>query len=235
MPESEWVGTPNYTSGRKGRTQLAIVDHITAGYYPGCLEWMQNPASQGSAHYLVLRDGRILQLVREGDTAWHAGIVNQPNWSLYDGTNPNRYTIGIEHEGMPEDGLTEVQYQSSLWLHKDLTQKYGIPIDTDHIVGHYRINSVDRYNCPGAKFPWAKLFADLKGESEVDNLVIYADGDVGAALLLSYKLGCPMVLHGFERNVKATNKHYIGVQGTNGNGNYYYAGGDRVATAKAAL
>nr|WP_072774986.1 N-acetylmuramoyl-L-alanine amidase [Desulfitobacterium chlororespirans] len=34
---------------------------------------MQNPASQVSSHYLVLKDGRILQLVKDEDTAWHAG------------------------------------------------------------------------------------------------------------------------------------------------------------------
>ncbi|EHL03999.1 hypothetical protein HMPREF0322_05286 [Desulfitobacterium hafniense DP7] len=42
--------------------------HTTAGYYPGCLSWMQNPKSQVSAHYLVLRNGRILQMVKDEDT-----------------------------------------------------------------------------------------------------------------------------------------------------------------------
>ncbi|HHY28799.1 MAG TPA: N-acetylmuramoyl-L-alanine amidase [Desulfitobacterium dehalogenans] len=236
MPQIEWVGTPNFRSGRNGRKPLAIVDHITAGYYPGCLSWMQNPQSQASAHYLVLKDGRILQLVKDENTAWHAGIVNRPDWSLYDGTNPNYYTIGIEHEGMPGDGLTEAQYQSTLWLHKQLIAKYpAITADDQHIIGHYRIDSINRPNCPGPKFPWSKLFADLKGESEVDNLVIYADGDTGAALLLSFKLKCPMVHKAFADKVQAKNKHWIGVQGTNGNGNYYYAGSDRIETAKLGL
>ncbi|AFL99778.1 negative regulator of beta-lactamase expression [Desulfitobacterium dehalogenans ATCC 51507] len=236
MPQIEWVGTPNFRSGRNGRKPLAIVDHITAGYYPSCLSWLQNPESQASAHYLVLRNGRILQLVEDKNTAWHAGIVNQPNWSLYDGTNPNFYTIGIEHEGRPGDGLTEAQYQSTLWFHRELLAKYpAIKIDSDHIIGHYRIDSINRPNCPGTKFPWAKLFADLKGDHEVDNLVIYADGDVGAALLLSFKLKCPMVHKAFADKIQAENKHWIGVQGANSNGNYYYAGSDRVETAKLGL
>ncbi len=69
MPQIEWVGTPNFRSGRNGRKPLDIVDHITAGYYPGCLNWLQNPESQASAHYLVLRNGRILQLVEDKNTA----------------------------------------------------------------------------------------------------------------------------------------------------------------------
>jgi hypothetical protein len=104
-------------------------------------------------------------MVRDGDTAWHAGIVNKPNWSLHNGVNPNRRTIGIEHEGYKQNGgdgnLTVAQYQSTLWLHKLLIAKHSIPVDQNHIIGHYRIDSVNRPNCPGVKFPWDKLFADL--------------------------------------------------------------------------
>ena len=164
----EWVGSPNYWTGRNGRKIIAIVDHIAAGYMPGCLDWLKNPQSKSSAQYLVTRAGKVCQLVREADTAWHAGVANKPNWPLYDGTNPNRYTLGIEHEGFPADGLTEAQYQATLQLHKELIAKYSIPIDTDHIIGHYRIDSVDRANCPGPKFPWSRLFTDLKGITNIN-------------------------------------------------------------------
>ena len=158
--------SPNYSIGRKGRNIVAIVNHKTAGRFPGCLTWLCNPVAQASAHYLITRRGVIYQLVQDEDRAWQAGIVNQPDWSLYDGTNPNSYTIGIEHEDYDEDGeesLTEIQYQASLWLHKKLTEKWGIPIDRDHIIGHYRIDSVNRPNCPGPNFPWERLFNNLKG------------------------------------------------------------------------
>jgi len=157
----EWVGSSNYNAGRNGRKIISIIDHITDGYMPGCLDWLKNPKSKASAHYLVAKTGKVYQLVREADTAWHAGVVNKPNWILYDGTNPNRYTIGIEHEGQPNDGLTEAQYQATLQLHKELIAKYEIPIDRDHIIGHYRIDSVNRSNCPGSKFPWDRLLNDL--------------------------------------------------------------------------
>ncbi len=123
---------------------------------------MQNPVSKASAQYLVTRSGLIFQMVKDEDASFHAGQVNKPNWKLYDGTNPNRYTIGIEHENLGGGELTEAQYQATLWLHKQLIQKYSIPVDGDHIIGHYRIDSVNRPNCPGPKFPWQRLFADLK-------------------------------------------------------------------------
>jgi hypothetical protein len=236
MPQIEWIGSPNFWAGRT-KPLIAIVDHITAGLMPGCQSWFQNPASKASAHFIVTRDGRILQFVKEGDTAWHAGEANKPNWKLFDGQNPNRYTVGIEHEAFAGQGLTEVQYQASLWLHRYLVQKYSqIKVDSDHILGHYRIDSVNRPNDPGAEFPWARLFNDLKGENDmIENLVIYKDGDVGAALTFSQSKGYPMVLSGYEDRYPAVNKHYFGVEGTDGNGSYYYRGGDRKQTALIAL
>lgn len=159
-----WKPTPNFTAGRKGRVPIAIVNHITAGNFPGCLSWMCNPQAQASAHYLVNRAGATYQLVKDEDTAWHAGIVNRPNWALYDGTNPNRYTLGIEHEGF--DGtLTEPQYQATLWLHQQLIAKWKLPVTTNNIIGHYRIGSVNRPNCPGPNFPWQRLLTDLTQRS----------------------------------------------------------------------
>lgn len=157
----EWAGTPNFSNGRRGRNPIAIVDHITAGLYPGTLHWMQNPTAKASAHYLVTKTGLIFQMVKDEDTAWTNGVVNKPNWALYDGTNPNRYTLTIEHEGLAGDALTEEQYQASLWLHKKLIEKWDIPVTEDTIIGHYRIDGVNRVNCPGPNFPWKRLFEDL--------------------------------------------------------------------------
>lgn len=86
----EWHPSPNFSS-REGRTPIAIVDHITAGAFPGCQDWLCDPAAQASAGYIVTKIGRIIQLVKDGAKAWHAGVVNKPSWVLYDGSNPNVY------------------------------------------------------------------------------------------------------------------------------------------------
>ncbi len=162
-----WKPSPNFTKGRRGKKIIAIVNHITAGNYPGCLSWMCNQKAQASAHYLVTKLGDIYQLVKDEDSSWHAGFANKPNWKLYDGSNPNYYTIGIEHECLSGGDLTEAQYQASLWLHKHLVKKHNISVDNNHIIGHFNIDSVNRPNCPGPKFPWTRLFSDLKGSEEV--------------------------------------------------------------------
>ena len=157
----KWNPSPNFTSGRSGRKIIAIVNHITAGAFPGCLNWLCNITSSASAHYLITRTGDVYQLVRESDTAWHAGIARKPTWRLHDGTNPNKRTLGIEHECISGGELTEAQYQATLQLQRELCAKYGIPADRDHIIGHCEINPVDRPECPGKDFPWARLMHDL--------------------------------------------------------------------------
>lgn len=165
MNQIKQAPSPNFTPGRGGYKIIAIVNHITAGSFPGCLSWLCDTRAKASAHYMVTRAGEIYQLVKDSDTAWHAGRVDRPTWGkiikkagIY--INPNKYTLGIEHEGQPYQPLTEAQYQATLWLHKLLVKKYNIPVDDDHIIGHYRIYAM-KPNCPGRNFPWERLFDDL--------------------------------------------------------------------------
>ena len=164
-----WAPSPNYTSGRRGRKIIAVVNHITAGLMPGTLGWLRNPAAKASAHYLVTKTGVVYQLVKDEDTAWHAGIVNKPSWTLYDGSNPNYYTLGIEHEALAGESLTETQYQATLELHRMLVKKHSIPLDRNYIIGHYLLDSVNRKNDPGSGFPWNRLFNDLAQSDTVDS------------------------------------------------------------------
>ncbi len=164
-----WVPSPNYSSGRRGRKIIAIVNHITAGLMPGTLSWLRNPAAKASAHYLVTKAGDVYQLVKDEDTAWHAGIINRPSWSLYDGSNPNYYTIGIEHEALAGESLTEPQYQATFELHCRLVKKHSISVDRNHIIGHYCLDSINRRNDPGPGFPWNRLFNDLARSDAADS------------------------------------------------------------------
>ena len=57
----------------------------------GAENWLCNPESMVSSHYLVHEDGRIIQMVRESDRAWHAG---RSSWKGE--TDINSRSIGIE-------------------------------------------------------------------------------------------------------------------------------------------
>ncbi|OFZ47608.1 MAG: hypothetical protein A3D92_25130 [Bacteroidetes bacterium RIFCSPHIGHO2_02_FULL_44_7] len=118
------------------------------GTLPGTDSWFANPTSQVSAHYGIGKSGEVHQYVQENDAAWHAGRVNAPVWKLIrPNVNPNLYTIGIEHEGKPDEGCTETMKQSSATLIREICQRWQIPIDRDHIVGHFEIFS-KKPNCP---------------------------------------------------------------------------------------
>ncbi len=177
----KYVGTPNYSKGRSGFKPKAIVNHITAGAYPGCLDWMQNPKAQASSNYLITGKGEILQLVKDEDMAWANGRLNGGSWKLYNGKNPNLYTISIEHEGYGSHGgdgkLTPEQFEASVQLHLHLMKKWNIPLSEDHIIGHYKLDPVNRPCCPGRNFPWKELFERLEEETmEVKDLKIEIDG-----------------------------------------------------------
>lgn len=166
--------TPNYTKGRKGFKPIAIVNHITAGSFPGCLNWLLNPEAKTSTHYLITREGKVYQLVKEEDTAWGNGISNKPTWNkIKKGVNPNLYTISIEHEGygaLNTGGtglLTEKQYQATLQLHKEIIQRWGLKPTKDYIIGHNEINPISRPNCPGKNFPWETLLKDLNEGTQI--------------------------------------------------------------------
>ena len=149
MPNTIWKGSPNFWAGRQGQKPEAIVIHIMAGTLVGTDSWFNNVKSQVSAHYGIGKNGEIHQYVKEEDSAWHAGIVSNPNWLLLkpSNINPNLYTIGIEHEGSESDVWTEQMKNASAAMIRNICIRWQIPIDRNHVIGHYQLSS-KKPNCP---------------------------------------------------------------------------------------
>lgn len=148
----------NFAKGRKSPYRVdLIVIHVTEGSAASVVEWFSNPTADNgdpsnvSAHYMVRKDGVIVQFVDENDTAWHAGRVSAPTAALVidrSPANPNGYSIGIEHEGSGREPLTLAQRIASVSLIRDICARRAIPIDRTHIVGHHQIFAPKL--CPGA-------------------------------------------------------------------------------------
>lgn len=107
VPEITWSGpTDNHWSGRASHTIDWVVIHYTAsGSGSGVLSWFKNPTARVSAHYVLDRDGTIYQVVKDEDTAWHAGLAarsglsDEENEKRQDRNSklyPNYRSIGIE-------------------------------------------------------------------------------------------------------------------------------------------
>ncbi|MFQ5613342.1 MAG: N-acetylmuramoyl-L-alanine amidase [Anaerolineae bacterium] len=106
-PTITWAGpTDNYSRGRAGHSIDFIVIHYTASRsLSSTIAWFKNPQARVSAHYNVGRDGQIWQIVRDQDTAWHAGLArrrglsdeqNRMRMLRDDKVRANRRGIGIE-------------------------------------------------------------------------------------------------------------------------------------------
>jgi N-acetylmuramoyl-L-alanine amidase len=140
----------HFERGRRGHRPRGVVLHTNCGSFASTLNWFVDPDSGVSAHYLVGLDGRTAQFVDELDTARHAGRVSNPTTPLFDGENPNLYTIGIEFEdGGDPTGVErpEAQYAEGAVLLARIAQRWDMPLDRAHVVGHRELT--DAKSCPG--------------------------------------------------------------------------------------
>lgn len=179
-----FIKSPNFTLGRKGYRPIAIVIQIMEGSLDGTDSWFTSPRSNVSAHYGIGHNGELHQYVKEEDTAWHAGRVDHPSWRLIKPAeeeagkyiNPNYYTIGIEHEGWEQTEWTEEMYQTSSKLIAAIADRWDIPLDRDHVVGHHEIYSLK--DCPGTKVDINRLIS-LSGGGASDTLSLSAIVKIG--------------------------------------------------------
>jgi AmpD protein len=100
-----------------------------------------------SSHFLVRRDGEVIQFVPCAARAWHAGA------STWRGRERcNDFSVGVELEGVDDQAYAEAQYPSLARIFLALRTRYPI-VD---VVGHADI-APDRKTDPGPAFDWARF------------------------------------------------------------------------------
>ncbi|MFV9504736.1 MAG: N-acetylmuramoyl-L-alanine amidase [Oscillochloridaceae bacterium umkhey_bin13] len=161
-----WVGMTrqHYQVGRPGPIR-ALVIHATAGRHPGDLGWLRKGGDERrpvSCHYYIDKAGTISQLVRDEDTAWHAGVSRWPiDGKLVNGLNATSIGIELENLNSGRDPYPEVQLAATVALSRELVRRYNLP--RGQLVRHLDI-SPGRKTDP-AGFPWpsfvAQVYADL--------------------------------------------------------------------------
>jgi len=115
--------------------------------------WLCAPESQVSSHYLVHEDGRVVQMVRESDRAWHAGK------SFWQGlTDINSHSVGIEivnpgHE-FGYRGFPRRQIDAVIALCRGIIDRHRIA--PHRVLAHSDV-APGRKVDPGEKFPWRQL------------------------------------------------------------------------------
>ncbi len=104
-----------------------------------------------SAHFLVRRDGSVLQFVSTNQRAWHAGA------SEFGGRSRcNDFSIGIELEGSDEQPFADAQYATLAELTRALVARYPLA----DVTGHEHI-APGRKTDPGPFFDWQRYRAEF--------------------------------------------------------------------------
>lgn len=122
------------------------------------LDWDAHPYFQSirgmqvSSHFLIRRDGSLVQFVSCDDRAWHAGVSN------FQGRDQcNDFSVGIELEGLEGETFEPAQYQQLSQVCHALRRRYPIA----HVAGHEHIAPGRKFD-PGSGFDWS-LFAQIVG------------------------------------------------------------------------
>ncbi|MDF1821574.1 MAG: 1,6-anhydro-N-acetylmuramyl-L-alanine amidase AmpD [Alcanivoracaceae bacterium] len=114
---------------------------------------------QVSSHFLIRRDGELVQYVACDKRAWHAG---RSCWR--DQEECNDFSVGIELEGTDHEAYTDAQYAVLVDLVTLLRAEYP-EIAEDALTGHADI-APGRKTDPGEAFDWARLQHGLANAGE---------------------------------------------------------------------
>jgi AmpD protein len=137
------ISLPPGEYGGDGITRLFTnrLDPRAHPYYPAIA------GMQVSAHFLIRRDGELIQFVGCFQRAWHAGA------SAWKGRERcNDFSIGIELEGVDDTAYAAAQYTMLARLIRVLRRTFPI----GDIVGHGDV-APGRKTDPGPAFDWARL------------------------------------------------------------------------------
>ncbi|MBA2285848.1 MAG: N-acetylmuramoyl-L-alanine amidase [Ktedonobacteraceae bacterium] len=175
--------TDSHFPSQEGRDIRWIIIHGTAGFSTPEEVAHYFQTSPHSSHYIVGRDGRIVQCVNENDAAWGNGpIQGIPGHAVIDANgvgdgihrdywwsiNGNWGDISIEclkpdiHNA---SDLTPEQKHAVFTLADHICTRHNIPrrwADANGgITGHFSLEAGNRQHCPGL-FPWDEFFASLQ-------------------------------------------------------------------------
>lgn len=154
--------SPNFEPRADDKMVSLVVLHYT-GMTSGqaAVDWLCNPNSKVSCHYLVDEDGSIVQMVDESDRAWHAGVS-----SWHGEIDVNSVSIGIEIQnkghsaGSPS--FPAEQMASVAALTRDIMERHAL--GPQQVVGHSDI-APGRKIDPGEAFDWDSLAAQGIGQT----------------------------------------------------------------------
>jgi N-acetylmuramoyl-L-alanine amidase len=176
---AEVLPSPNIDA-RRGEGPEILLLHYTGMATPeAAIERLCDPEARVSCHYVVLEDGKILQLVPERSRAWHAGLGS---WEGEGDINSRSIGIEIVNRGHDFDypDFPQGQIEAVIALCRDICARNGIV--PEKVLAHSDVAPA-RKRDPGEKFPWDRLFAAGVGHwvkpVPIGDLGGWTEGDSG--------------------------------------------------------
>jgi len=147
--------SPNHSKkARSVRDIKHVIIHYTGMQSEiASIKRLKDPMHKVSCHYLINRDGEVIQMVKDKNIAWHAG---KSKWKKFNGLNKSSIGIELVNKGhrFGYQNYSNRQIKSLIKLCKILKKKYFI--SKDNFLGHSDIAPL-RKEDPGEKFPWKRL------------------------------------------------------------------------------
>jgi N-acetylmuramoyl-L-alanine amidase len=138
--------TPNYDLRKPN---FVIIHHTAQKTCDYTMYTFSLERTQVSSHYVICKDGTVIQLLNDYMRAWHGGISRWGN-----STDINSNSIGIELDNDGFAGFPQAQINALLTLLETLKTRHKIP--AYNFIGHADI-APTRKNDPNKTFPWQQL------------------------------------------------------------------------------
>ena len=148
--------SPNFDPKKRDKNKIKYLIYHYTGMKNDrlAIKKLTGSNSNVSCHYYITASGKLIQIVPDLYTAWHAG---KSNWRKYKSLNYNSIGIEVSNPGH-EHGyrkFNDNQIKSLIKISKYLIKKYKI--HKKNILGHSDIAPLRKID-PGEKFPWKLLY-----------------------------------------------------------------------------
>jgi len=149
--------TPNRRPIKGRRLIELIILHATGkGGFISAVDWLRkaNRPNRTSAHYVIDRDGAVIQLAPERDITWHAGFGR---WGGRGRINSRSIGIELVNRNDGKQAYPKVQLEACMWLCARAARQYRRR--PEHVIGHADVDPKRKTDPAG--FPWLDFRIDL--------------------------------------------------------------------------
>lgn len=170
FPTAAWMPSEHFWSGHHGKRPQFVIIHTTNTTENETPEdiALKHADQMESMHYIVGRDGKILQTVSEVHTATATGDVvpgHEPFWTWTNlGCPPAWVAFGIELMADADGKLSQDTLTAAFVLIKSLMERHVIPAqiatESGGVTGYHSMN---RKSESGKDFPYSALIDYILG------------------------------------------------------------------------